>query len=92
MSRLKKRRHTREWVEFEENGPSRRERLANPDSYESRKRRALAEKKKNKSVFQKEQEKAESGSKQQGGNHARGPLADKIRKLNADKAQQDQQD
>ena len=85
MSRQKKRRHTREWVEFED-GPSRKEKLANPNSYESRKRKAKAEQKKNKSVFQKEQDaKAAAKAKQPENSHARGRLADKIRKLNAEK-------
>lgn len=92
MSRIKKRRHTREWVEYAETGPSRRERLSDPDSYESRKRRALAEKKKQKSVYQKQLEKEQAGGGEQGGSHARGRLADKIRKLNAQQAQQQPQD
>ena len=87
MTRAKRRRHTREWVEFED-GPSRKEKLSNPNSYESRKRKAMAERKKNKSVFQKDQDaKAASGSKQPENSHARGRLADKIRKLNAEKGE-----
>lgn len=85
MSRTKKRRHTREWVEFED-GPSRKDKLSNPNSYESRKRKALAEKKKHKSVFQKEQDaNAANQGGQKANTHARGRLADKIRKLNANK-------
>ncbi|MCV6590402.1 MAG: hypothetical protein OIF57_15470 [Marinobacterium sp.] len=83
MTRQKKRRHTREWVEFED-GPSRKDKLSNPDSYESRKRKAKAEQKKNRSVFQKVQDaKAAANGGQKENSHARGRLADKIRKLNA---------
>ncbi len=86
MSRNKKRRHTSEWVEYDEAGPTRKERNADPESYDSRRRKGLAERKKVKSVFQKDQDaKAVKKGKQDNG-HARGPLADKIRKLNAAKA------
>lgn len=87
MSRNKKRRHTSEWVEYDEAGPTRKERNADPESYDSRRRKGLAERKKVKSVFQKDQDaKAANKGKGQDNGHARGRLADKIRKLNAEKA------
>jgi len=85
MTRQKKRRHTREWVEFDESGPSRKERRADPDSYESRKRKGLTERKKTKSVFQKDLDAKAKKTPQKDNGHARGRLADKIRKLNAEK-------
>lgn len=90
MSRSKKRRHTSEWVEYDEAGPTRSAKLTDPESYESRKRKGLAERKKVKSVFQKEQDKAGKGQDQRGNGHARGRLADKIRKLNAQKEKAEQ--
>lgn len=89
MSRTKKRRHTREWVEYEETGPSRKKKLVDPESYESRKRKALADKKKNKTSYQKDLDSKAGDNGNKGGSHARGRLADKIRKLNAEKEKQD---
>ncbi len=87
MSRVKKKRsHTNQYI-FEDAGPSKGERLANPESYESRKKKALAERKKKRSVYQKELDKQkEEQQKQSQDNRPRGGrLADKIRKMNADK-------
>ncbi|WP_027856517.1 hypothetical protein [Marinobacterium jannaschii] len=90
MSRTKKKRSDANVIIFE-NAPRRSEKLADPDSYESRKKRALEKKKKNKSVYAKtleENKKAEN----KGAQANRGPLADKIRKLNAAKAKSENAD
>ena len=84
MSRTKKKRSDANVIIFE-NAPRRSEKLADPDSYESRKKRALDKKKKNKSVYAKALEESKKAGSQ-GGQANRGPLAEKIRKLNAAKA------
>lgn len=86
MSRTKKkRRHVSQYIQ-EDAGPTKAERLANPGSYEARKRKALKESKKPKSVYQKELEKQEAAKKQDSSDQRKGGrLADKIRKLNAEK-------
>ncbi len=70
---------------------SKSERLADPDSYESRKKKAAEKKKKHKSVYQKkvEAEKAQSGGNEDSGRKG-GRLADKIRKLNEQKRKQNE--
>jgi len=87
MSRVKKKRSDANII-IRENAPRRSEKLADPDSYESRKKRAQDKKRvTRKKVYEKELEKSKTGSggKQQPN---RGPLADKIRKLNAAKKEQ----
>ncbi|WP_290699528.1 hypothetical protein [Amphritea sp.] len=59
--------------------PRRSEKLADPDSYESRRRRNLEQKKKSKSVYEKAREaEQEAGSTTQ---QRETPLAEKIRRL-----------
>jgi len=92
MTRIKKQRRAANLIVLDKT-PKKKERLADPDSYESRKLKALVKRKKHKSVFQKAQEQktreerdAEAGRR---GGRALGPLADKIRKMNAKKKKQD---
>lgn len=61
--------------------PRRSEKLADPDSYESRKRRNLEQKKKRKSVYQKAVDAEQNKGQQQA--QRKTPLADKIRRLKA---------
>ena len=87
MARIKKSRKATGFID--NSGPSRSERLADPESYDSRRRRAQAEKKKNASVYEKQrQDSANSGENQSTERKTR--LADKIRKLNEDKKAQDE--
>ncbi|WP_409526306.1 hypothetical protein [Nitrincola sp. MINF-07-Sa-05] len=92
MTRIKKQRRAANLIVLDKT-PKKKERLADPDSYESRKLKALVKRKKHKSVFQKAQEQqtreerdAEAGRR---GGRALGPLADKIRKMNAKKKKQE---
>lgn len=82
MSRLKKSRKAKGFIPNE--GPTRNERLADPDSYDSRRRRAKQEKKKNQSVYEKQRQ-ADDGSSSQKQPERQTRLADKIRKLNESK-------
>lgn len=86
MPRIKKSRKAKGFID--DRGPSRQERLADPDSYDSRKRKALDEKKKkHKSVYEKQRE-AEKDSKSDSSQTQRKTrLADKIRRINKDKEQ-----
>ena len=61
--------------------PRRSEKLADPDSYESRKRKNLEQKKKRKSVYQKAVDAEQDKGQQQA--ERKTPLADKIRRLKA---------
>jgi len=79
MSRLKKSRKAKGFIPNE--GPTRNERLADPESYDSRRRKALGKKKKNVSVFEKQRQAEASGAEQQTPER-KTRLADKIRKLN----------
>ena len=83
MTRLRKSRKAKGFID--DSGPSRNERLADPDSYDSRRRKAKAEKKKNKSVFEKQREAEQSNSSNSQANDRKTRLADKIRKLNQEK-------
>ncbi|WP_372597124.1 hypothetical protein [Amphritea sp.] len=77
MTRIKKKRTTPKPIFLDV--PRRSEKLADPDSYESRKRRNQEQKKKHKSVYEKAREAelaAESDDQQRDT-----PLADKIRRL-----------
>ncbi len=86
MARIKKSRKATGFID--NSGPSRSERLADPESYDSRRRKAQAEKKKNASVYEKQrQDSASSGDNPSAERKTR--LADKIRKLNEDKKVQD---
>ncbi|WP_067868411.1 hypothetical protein [Neptuniibacter marinus] len=84
MARIKKSRKAKGFID--DSGPSRRERLADPDSYDSRRRKALEKKKRHQSVYEKK--KAESEEDENSQEQRKTRLADKIRKLNKEKAQQ----
>ena len=89
MTRPKsKRKNANQVIIVDREGPTRHERLADPDSYENRKKRAMKAKKIKPSIYQKEQE----AKKKSDGNNDKpkqgGRLADKIRKLNAQKEKQ----
>lgn len=96
MTRLKKQRRMANKIVLDKT-PKKQERLADPDSYESRKQRAMAKKKKHQSVEQKRinakptksaiQRDTEAGRR---GERQGGRLAEKIRKLNAEKRDDDQ--
>lgn len=86
MSRTKKKRSQVNQYIFEDAGPSKAERLANPNSYDARKKKALKDRKKNKSVYEKVQDEARKADEKNSSQGPRGGrLADKIRKLNAEK-------
>jgi len=91
MTRLKKQRRMANKIVLDKT-PKKQERLADPDSYESRKQRAMAKKKKHQSVEQrrakaKPTQSALERDTQAGrrGERQGGRLADKIRSLNAQK-------
>lgn len=88
MTRLKKLRRTTERVEVEKT-PKKKERLSDPDSYESRKHVALKKRKKQLSVYEKARIAAEQEARNvaagKRGAHNTGPLAEKIRRINAQK-------
>lgn len=96
MTRLKKQRRMANKIVLDKT-PKKQERLADPDSYESRKQRAMAKKKKHQSVEQKRinakptksaiERDTEAGRR---GERKGGRLAEKIRKLNAQKRDKDQ--
>jgi len=93
VSRKKKQRRLGNFMEVLEQKPKKQERLADPTSKESRRQRALRERKKHKSVYEKAQatqtrvdRDVEAGRK--GARHV-GPLAEKIRRLNREKEQQE---
>ena len=78
MSRVKKKRTGGQPVTWLDQ-PRRSEKLADPDSYESRKRRNLDKKKKVKSIYDKHQDDAKD--QQNNLDDGKTRLADKIRKL-----------
>lgn len=88
MTRLKKQRRMANKIVLDKT-PKKQERLADPDSYESRKRKAMLKKKKHQSVEQKQQSAkptkparerdVEAGRR---GERQGGRLAEKIRRLN----------
>ena len=81
MTRAKKSRKATGFID--DSGPSRQERLADPDSYDSRRRKAQAAKKKNKSVYDKAKDAQKSGGDKPQQRKTR--LQDKIKALNAEK-------
>ena len=86
MTRLKKKRSDANRIEWGESAPRRSEKLADPTSYESRKRRALDKGKKQKSVYEKQLEKEEREARLKAQQQPRGGrLAEKIRRLNREK-------
>jgi hypothetical protein len=85
MSRLKKSRKAKGFIPSEE--PSRRELRADPDSYDSRRRKAAENKKKNKSVFEKQREAEKNSNQQTDADKRKTRLQDKIRRLNKEKSE-----
>ena len=85
MARIKKSRKAKGFID--DSGPNRRERLADPESYDSRRRKALEKKKRHPSVYEKEKAQSDEGQSAQEQRKTR--LADKIRKLNKEKAKED---
>lgn len=95
MTRLKKQRRMANKIVLDKT-PKKQERLADPDSYESRKQRAMAKKKKHQSV---EQKRIKSKPTQSAierdtaagkrGERQGGRLAEKIRRLNAQQQESD---
>lgn len=86
MTRLKKSRKAKGFID--DSGPSRKERLADPESYDSRKRKALEQKKKrHKSVFEKQRQEAAESGNDNAEAQRKTRLADKIRRLNQEKEQ-----
>ena len=83
MSRLKKSRKAKGFIPNEE--PNRREKLADPESYESRRRRAMEKKKKHKSVFEKQREAEKNSGQQTEAEQRKTRMQEKIRKLNQEK-------
>ncbi|MBP0048713.1 hypothetical protein H9C73_08180 [Marinobacterium sp. AK62] len=96
MSRSKKSRKTGAFMTVLERKPKKQELLADPTSKESRRKKLKEQRKKQKSVFEKAQatQKAAERDAQAGrrGTRHGGPLAEKIRKLNAEKKAQQAQD
>lgn len=95
MTRLKKQRRMANKIVLDKT-PKKQERLADPDSYESRKQRAMVKKKKHQSVEQKRVnakptqsaiERDTAAGKR--GERQGGRLAEKIRRLNAEKQESD---
>ena len=96
MTRLKKQRRMANKIVLDKT-PKKQERLADPDSYESRKQRAMAKKKKHQSVEQKRVNAKPTQSALERdtlagkrGERQGGRLAEKIRRLNADKTDLDE--
>ncbi|MBA4501808.1 hypothetical protein [Marinobacterium marinum] len=95
MSRNKKTRKAGAFMTVLERKPKKQERLADPTSKESRRKKALDERKKHTSIAERKRDATMSAQERdtragrKGTRHG-GPLADKIRKLNADKREQEQ--
>ena len=90
MTRERKKRSDANRIEWGTQPPRRSEKLADPDSYESRKKRALEKRKKQKSAYEKhleQQERSEGRDDQKGARGGR--LAEKIRGLNREKRELD---
>lgn len=86
MPRIKKSRKAKGFID--DRGPSRQERLADPDSYDSRKRKALdSKKKKHKSVYEKQREADKIAKSATPQAERKTRLADKISRINKDKEQ-----
>jgi len=83
MTRVKKKRSDANRIEWDERPPRRSEKLADPDSYESRKKKALDKRKRHKSVYEKHLEQESRNEERADQKGARGGrLAEKIRRLN----------
>lgn len=94
MSRNKKQRKLGTLMTVLDRKPKKQELLADPTSKESRRKRALEQRKKHKSVLEKTRatQSAHERDTQAGrkGTRHGGPLAAKIRKLNTEKREQEQ--
>lgn len=94
MSRKKKQRRLGTFMPVLEQKPKKQERLADPTSKESRKKRALKERKKHASVYERAQatQSAAERDAQAGrrGTRHGGPLAEKIRRINEKKREQEE--
>lgn len=92
MTRLKKQRKSVKVI-LMETAPKKKESLADPDSYASRKQQAQKKRKKHLSVYEKARLEADQQARNEAsgrrGSRTFGPMADKIRKLNAKKKQQE---
>lgn len=89
MPRIKKSRKAKGFID--DSGPSRQERLADPESYDSRKRKALEEKKKkHKSVYEKQRDAEKADKNKNAQSERKTRLADKIRRMNKEKEQKEQ--
>ncbi len=93
MTRVRKKRSDANRIEWGERPPRRSEKLADPDSYESRKRRGIEKRKQHKSVYEKhlEEEAQKEGRGKEHGSGG-GRLAEKIRRLNREKRELDDTD
>ncbi|MFC6673109.1 hypothetical protein [Marinobacterium aestuariivivens] len=90
MTRVKKKRSDANRIEWGESPPRRSEKLADPDSYESRKKKALEKRKRQKSVYEKHVEQQERDDERREDSGPRGGrLAEKIRRLNRDRVELD---
>lgn len=87
MSRLKKSRKAKGFID--DSGPSRKERLADPESYDSRRRKSQEKKKKKPSVYEKLRQQEINASGNETAAERKTRLAEKIKKLNQDKKEQD---
>lgn len=83
MTRLKKSRKAKGFID--DSGPSRQERLADPNSYDSRRRKAQEKKKKHTSAYEKQRQN-EKTTDQTAATERKTRLAEKIKKLNASKS------
>ncbi len=93
MTRLRKKRSDANRIEWGEAAPRRSEKLADPSSYESRKKTGLDKRKQQKSVYAKQLEKEEREARLREQKIPRGGrLAEKIRQLNREKNERDSQD
>ncbi|KDE39382.1 hypothetical protein ADINL_2511 [Nitrincola lacisaponensis] len=88
MTRIKKQRRAANLIVLDKT-PKKKERLADPESYESRKQQALKKRKKKLSLYEKARQEAEQQARNDAagrrGSQKLGPLADKILRMNAEK-------
>lgn len=93
MTRRKKVRRTGHFMAVLEGKPKKQERLADPTSKEARRAKALKARKKHQSVYEKAQGSSTRLQRDQAagrrGSCHEGPLADKIRRLNRQKREQE---
>jgi len=94
MSRSKKQRKVGAFMSVLERKPKKQERLADPTSKEARRKRALEQRKKQKSVYEKARGSQTALERDQAagrrGTRHGGPLAEKIRQLNTAKQESEQ--